>query len=107
MGMAAARQGARAANGAAEVMIVEAQELDESMRGADGVAGDVQGALCEAVGARPTQCAQWVHCAPNAKWRQTAGMRQGWQVELRWVSGTGQFKNINNDEQKRRPNRTK
>ena len=52
--MAAARQGARAANGAAEGMIVEAQELDESMRGADGVAGDVQGALCEAVGARPT-----------------------------------------------------
>ena len=44
--MAAARQGARPANGAAEEMIVEAQELDESMRGADGVAGDVQGALC-------------------------------------------------------------
>ena len=63
--MAAARQGARLANGAAEEMIVEAQELDESMRGADGVAGDVQGALCEAVGVRPTQCAQWVHCAPN------------------------------------------
>ena len=65
VGMAAARQGARPANGAAAEMIVEAQELDESMRGADGVAGDVQGALCEAVGVRPTQCAQWVHCAPN------------------------------------------
>ena len=39
--MAVARQGARPANGAAEEMIVEAQELDESMRGADGVAGNV------------------------------------------------------------------
>ena len=37
---------------------MEAQELDELMRGADGVEGDVQDALYEAVGVRPTQCAQ-------------------------------------------------
>ena len=103
--MAAARQGARLANGAAEGKIVEAQELDESIRGADGVAGDVQGALCEAVGGRPTQsCAVGALCT---KWRQTTGLRQGWQVELHWVSGTRQFKIINDDEQKRRPNCTK
>ena len=32
--------------------------MDESMHGADGVAGDVRGAMCEAVGVRPTHCAQ-------------------------------------------------
>ena len=66
--MAAAPQGARPANGAAEEMIVEAQELDESMRGADGVVGDVQGALCEAVGGRAphSMCAVGALCT---KWR--------------------------------------
>ena len=63
--MAVARRGGWATQGAAEGMQLETLELDESMRGADGVVGDVQGALCEAVGVRPTQCAQWVHCAPN------------------------------------------
>jgi hypothetical protein len=40
-------------------MKMETQELDELMRGADGVTGDVRDALYEAVGVRPTQCAQW------------------------------------------------
>ena len=104
--MAVARHGGWATIGAAERMKIETQELDELMRGADGVTGDVRDALYEAVGVRPTQsmCAVSARCT---KWRQTTGMRQGWQVELRWVSGTGQFKNINDDEQKRRPNRTK
>jgi hypothetical protein len=61
--MAVARQGGWATNGAAEGMKMETQELDELMRGADGVKGDVRDALCEAVGVRPTLCAQWVHCA--------------------------------------------
>jgi hypothetical protein len=39
--MAAARQGARPANGAAEEMIMEAQKLDELMHGTDGDEGDV------------------------------------------------------------------
>ena len=40
-------------------MKIETKELDESMHGADGVAGgDVRGAMCEAVGVRPTHCAQ-------------------------------------------------
>mgnify|MGYP007078370220 FL=1 len=39
-------------------MKIETQELDELMRGADGVTGDVRDALHEAVGVRPTQCAQ-------------------------------------------------
>ena len=41
------------------------------MRDADGVTGDVRDALYEAVGVRPTQCAQWVHCAlKGAKTRE-------------------------------------
>ena len=45
--------------------------MDELMRGADGVKGDVRDALYEAVGVRPTQCAQWVHCAlKGAKTRE-------------------------------------
>ena len=52
-------------------MQIETQELDELMRGADGVTGDVRDALYEAVGVRPTQCAQWVHCAlKGAKTRE-------------------------------------
>jgi hypothetical protein len=56
--MAVAWQGGWATTGAAEGMKVEAQELDELMRGADGVKGDVQDAMYEAVGVRPTHCAQ-------------------------------------------------
>ena len=56
--MAVARQGGWATHGAAERMKIETKELDESMHGADGVAGDVRGAMCEAVGVRPTHCAQ-------------------------------------------------
>ena len=67
--MAVARQGDWATNGAAEGMQMETQELDGLMRGADGVKGDVRDALYEAVGVRPIQCAQWVHCA--IKRRQT------------------------------------
>ena len=52
-------------------MKIETQELDELMRDADGVTGDVRDALYEAVGVRPTQCAQWVHCAlKGAKTRE-------------------------------------
>ena len=52
-------------------MQIETQKLDELMRGADGVTGDVRDALYEAVGVRPTQCAQWVHCAlKGAKTRE-------------------------------------
>ena len=46
--MAVARQGGWATHGAAERMKIETKELDESMYGADGVAGDVRGAMCEA-----------------------------------------------------------
>ena len=56
--MAVARQGGWATHGAAERMKIETKELYESMHGADGVAGDVRGAMCEAVGVRPTHCAQ-------------------------------------------------
>ena len=56
--MAVARHDGWATTGAAEGMKMETQELDESMHGADGVAGDVRGAMCEAVGVRPTHCAQ-------------------------------------------------
>ena len=56
--MAVARQGGWATHGAAEPMKIETKELDESMHGADGVAGDVRGAMCEAVGVCPTHCAQ-------------------------------------------------
>ena len=57
--------------GAAEGMQLETLELDESMRGDDGVKGDVRDVLHEAVGVRPTQCAQWVHCAlKGAKTRE-------------------------------------
>ena len=56
--MVVARQGGWATNGSAERMQIDTQESDESMRGADGVEGDVQDALYEAVGVRPTQCAQ-------------------------------------------------
>ena len=80
--MAVARHGGWATIGAAERMKIETQELDELMRGADGVTGDVRDALYEAVGVRPTQRAQWVHCLCT-KWRQTTGIRQGWKVELR------------------------
>ena len=69
--MAVARHGGWATIGAAERMQIETQELDELMRGADGVTGDVRDALYEAVGVRPTQCAQWVHCAlKGAKTRE-------------------------------------
>jgi hypothetical protein len=63
--MAVARQGACLANGAAEEMKMETPELDELIRGADGDADNVQYALCEVVGVRPTLCAQWVHRAPK------------------------------------------
>ena len=56
--MAVAQQGDLATTGAAERMKMETQELDELMRGANGVQGDVRDALYEAVGVRPTQCAQ-------------------------------------------------
>ena len=49
--MVVARQGGWATNGSAERMQIDTQESDESMRGADGVEGDVQDALYEAVGA--------------------------------------------------------
>jgi hypothetical protein len=80
-------------------MKMETQELDELMRGANGVQGDVRDALYEAVGVRPTQsmCAVSARCT---KWRQTTGIRQRCQVELRQVSGRGQLTNINDDEQK-------
>ena len=69
--MAVARQGGWATQGAAEGMQLETLELDESMRGDDGVKGDVRDVLHEAVGVRPTQCAQWVHCAlKGAKTRE-------------------------------------
>jgi hypothetical protein len=56
--MAVARQGDWATTGAAERMKMETKELDDLMRGADGVQGDVRDALYEAVGVRATQCAQ-------------------------------------------------
>ena len=56
--MAVARQGGWATTSAAEGMKMVTQELDELMRGADGVKGDVQDAMYEAVGVRPTHCAQ-------------------------------------------------
>ena len=69
--MAVARHGGWATIGAAERMQIETLELDESMRGDDGVKGDVRDVLHEAVGVRPTQCAQWVHCAlKGAKTRE-------------------------------------
>ena len=63
--MAVTRQGGCPANDAAEGMTIKTPELDELMRVADGDEGDVRDALCEAVGVRPTHCAQWVHCAPK------------------------------------------
>ena len=69
--MAVVRQGGWATQGAAEGMQLETLELDESMRGDDGVKGDVRDVLHEAVGVRPSQCAQWVHCAlKGAKTRE-------------------------------------
>jgi hypothetical protein len=57
--MAVGRHGGWPTISAAEGMEMETQELNESMHGADGVAGDVRGAMCElAVGVRPTHCAQ-------------------------------------------------
>ena len=44
--MAVARQGGWATQGAAEGMQLETLELDESMRGDDGVKGDVRGTCC-------------------------------------------------------------
>ena len=64
--MAVARHGGWATDGAAERMSAGTQELDElSCATLTRVAGDVRDALYEVVGVRPTQCAQWVHCAPN------------------------------------------
>ena len=45
--MAVARQGGWTTNGAAEGMEIETQELDESMRGADGVQGGMRDELYE------------------------------------------------------------
>ena len=73
--MAVARQGGWATQGAAEGMQLETLELDESMRGDDGVKGDVRDVLHEAVGVRPRSVCvrnQWVvHCAlKGAKTRE-------------------------------------
>ena len=67
--MAVARQGGWATHGVAERMKIETKELDESMHGADGVAGDVRGAMCEAVGGRVPHslCAVSALCTNGAK----------------------------------------
>ena len=97
--MAVARHGGWPTIGAAERMQIETQELDELMRGADGVTGDVRDALYEAVGVRAPHpvCAVGALCT---KGRQNKGVRQRWQMERRQVSSTGQFKNIDNNEKK-------
>ena len=78
--MVVARQRGWPTHGAAERMKIDTKELDESMHGADGVAGDVRGAMCEAVGVRPLMARS--ECTVH-QWHQITGVRQGWQVELR------------------------